>query len=115
MKPQAVSPPPNLTPAMLHVMLALTDGNLHGYAIMQRVESISAGSMRLGPASLYGAIKRLLDAGLIEESEARPDPEHDDERRRYYRLTRGGRDAVKSETARMSRLVNFARARRLGS
>jgi DNA-binding PadR family transcriptional regulator len=102
----------NLTPAMHHVLLALLDGDAHGYAIMQRVDRLSGGTMRLGPGALYGAIKRLLADKLIEESDERPDPELDDERRRYYRLTARGRGAVEAETSRLYRLVAFARARR---
>lgn len=98
---------PSLTPAMHHILLALLDGDLHGYAVMQAVESISGGTMRMGPGTLYGTLKRLLEAGLVEETEERPVAD-DDERRRYYRLTAGGREAVRAETARLARLVKFA-------
>jgi DNA-binding PadR family transcriptional regulator len=99
-------PEPSLTPAMHHILLALLEGELHGYAIMQSVESLSGGAMRMGPGTLYGTIKRLLELRLVEETPARVSG--DDERRRYYRLTRTGRDAVRAETARLSRLVRFA-------
>ena len=97
---------PGLTPAAHHILLSLLRGELHGYAIMQAVEELSEGSMRLGPGSLYTTLPRLVDDGLVEESEARPDER--DERRRYYRLTGSGQVAVKEETKRLSRLVKFA-------
>ena len=98
-----------LTPAVFHILLALADGEAHGYAIMQAVADRSAGSVRLGAGTLYGAINRLLQDGLIEESEERPDPEMDDARRRYYRLTDLGARVVASETKRMAELVRAAR------
>src|SRR5436305_6561177 len=79
-----------LTPAVFHILIALADGEAHGYAIMQEVTRRSGGIVRLGPGTLYGAISRLLADGLIEESEQRPVPEMDDTRRRYYRLTKRG-------------------------
>jgi DNA-binding PadR family transcriptional regulator len=97
-----------LTPAMHHILLALLEGDRHGYALMQSVETISQGDMRLGPATLYGSIKKLIDGKLIEESGDRPDADNDDERRRYYRLTAQGHKAVVLETARLERLVIFA-------
>ena len=97
-----------LTPAMHHILLALLEGDRHGYAIMQSVETISQGAMRLGPGTLYTSIRKLLDGGLIEESQERPHESEDDERRRYYRLSAGGREAVKSETQRLARLVRYA-------
>ena len=78
---------PPLTPAVFHVLLALADGERHGYAIMQEVAENTGGQIKMGPGTLYGTIKRLLAARMIEESDERPDPELDDERRRYYRLT----------------------------
>ena len=78
---------PPLTPAVFHVLLALADGERHGYAIMQEVAESTGGRMKMGPGTLYGTIKRLLEARMIEESDERPDPDLDDERRRYYRLT----------------------------
>ena len=97
---------PALTPAMHHILLALLEGDRHGYAIMQAIEVISRGEMRLGPGTLYTSIKKLLDAKLIEETDERPD--EDDERRRYYRLSSAGRESVLAETKRLSRLVAFA-------
>src|SRR5947209_7383799 len=89
-----------LTPAVFHILVTLADGEAHGYAIMQEVNRRSGGIVRLGPGTLYGAISRLLAEGLIEESEARPDPETDDTRRRYYRLTKRGSEVLASETER---------------
>lgn len=102
--------PAPLSPAAHHILLALLDGPAHGYALMQRVAEISGGSVRLGPATLYGAIKRLLADGLIEEVDG-PADEVTDERRRYYRTTRDGVRVVREELARMERLVRFVRAR----
>ena len=96
-----------LTPAMHHILLSLLRGDLHGYAIMQEVEKLSDGAMRLGPGTLYTSIRKLLDAGLIEESDHRQ-AEGDDERRRYYRIGAGGRAAVVAETQRLAQLVRFA-------
>ncbi len=98
-----------LTPAVFHILLALADGEKHGYAIMKDVESQTSGQMKMGPGTLYGSIKRMLAAGLIEESGQRPDPEMDDERRRYYRLTGLGQTVVSAESQRLAGLVNVAR------
>jgi DNA-binding PadR family transcriptional regulator len=97
---------PALTPAMHHILLALLRGDLHGYAIMQEIEKITDGSMRLGPGTLYTNLPKLVDAKLVEESAHRDD--NDDERRRYYRLTSAGRAAVLEETRRLQRLVKYA-------
>jgi DNA-binding PadR family transcriptional regulator len=99
-----------LTPAVFHILLTLAEGESHGYAVMQEVAKRSAGSVRLGPGTLYGAISRLLDDGLIEETDERPDPELDDSRRRYYRLTKLGGRVLAAETERLSDLVKAARA-----
>ena len=99
-----------LTPAVFHILVTLADGEAHGYAIMQEVNRRSGGIVRLGPGTLYGAISRLLAEGLIEESEARPDPEMDDTRRRYYRLTKRGGEVLASETERLAELVRAARS-----
>jgi DNA-binding PadR family transcriptional regulator len=101
-----------LTPAIAHILLALADQDRHGYAIMQEVERMTDGGVRMGPGTLYGTIKRMLAAGLLEETEARPAP-GDDERRRYYRATALGRAVLEAETARMSALVTAARAKRV--
>ena len=99
-----------------HILLALADGERHGYGIMREVESRSAGTVRLGPGTLYGAIKRMLAAGLIEESSKRPIAKNDDERRRcYYRLTRFGRSVATEEAERLAALVRVAEAKRLVS
>lgn len=95
--------------AAVYILVALGDGERHGYSIMREVEGLSGGQVRLAPGTLYTNIKRLLAAGLIEEADERPDPELDDERRRYYRLTAGGRMAVASEVDRMETLVAHAR------
>jgi DNA-binding PadR family transcriptional regulator len=97
---------PALSPAMHHILLALLRGDLHGYAIMQEVERLTEGAMRLGPGTLYTNLPKLVDAGLVEETAHHGDSE--DERRRYYRLTAGGRAAVLEETRRLQRLVRYA-------
>ncbi len=102
-----------LSPAAFHIMLVLADGENHGYAIMREVKEHTQGRMRLGPGSLYGTIKRMLADGWIEESDERPDPQLDDERRRYYRLTGVGRKLVQAEAERLEQLVNVARKKRL--
>jgi DNA-binding PadR family transcriptional regulator len=102
-----------LTPAIAHILLALADEERHGYAIMQEVEHLTAGRTRMGPGTLYGTIKRLLASGLIERADERPDPELDDERRRYYRITRLGAQVLEAETARMATLVGAAKAKRV--
>jgi DNA-binding PadR family transcriptional regulator len=102
-----------LTPAVFHILLALADGDKHGYAIMQEVEALTDSQIRLGPGTLYGSVKRLLASGLIEESDERPDPELDDERRRYYRLTGFGQRAVTAEAERLLQLVRQAKLKKL--
>jgi DNA-binding PadR family transcriptional regulator len=99
-----------LTPAVFHILLALADGEAHGYAIMRSVTQRSMGAVRLGAGTLYGAINRLLQYGFIEESEERPDPEMDDARRRYYRLTEFGARVLAAEAKRMADLVRAARS-----
>src|SRR6188474_2175644 len=105
-RPDAMLP---LTPAVFHILLALADGERHGYAIMRDVSNDTNGALRLGPGTLYGCLNRMLAAGLVEESDERPDPELDDERRRYYRLSEAGRIAVTTEIERMESLVARAR------
>ena len=102
-----------LPTAWYHLLLALTEGERHGYALMQDVREESGGRVRLGPGTLYGALKRLLELGFVVESGHRPDPLLDDERRRYYRLTPMGRRALAAEAARHLRLVELARAKRV--
>jgi DNA-binding PadR family transcriptional regulator len=102
-----------LTPAVFHILLALADGQKHGYSIMKTVEGDTGGQITMGPGTLYGSIKRMLAARLIEESDERPDPALDDERRRYYRLTPFGQRVLSAEVDRLSRLVSLARSKRL--
>lgn len=102
-----------LTPAVFHILLALADGERHGYGIMLEVTARSDGSVRLGPGTLYGSIKRLLAGGLIVESGERPDPALDDERRRYYRLTDFGARVAAAEAARLAGLVRLAASKQL--
>ena len=96
-----------------HIMLALAGGELHGYGIMQDVLNRTTGKVRLWPATLYGSIKRLTEAGLIEESDVRPAEELDDARRRYYRLTRHGRVVLNAECARLQDLVRSISIKRV--
>ena len=98
---------------IFHILLALADGDKHGYAIMKDVEDQTAGRIKLGPGTLYGTIKRLLAADLIVEVDERPDPELDDERRRYYRLTAQGRKLAVEENQRLTQAVKVARTKRL--
>jgi len=95
------------------ILLALTDEERHGYGIKREVADRTGGDVQLGPGTLYGSIKRMVASGLIEESDERPDPEMDDERRRYYRITSLGKRVAIAEARRMERLVGIARAKRL--
>jgi len=105
-----------LPPSVFHILLALGDDELHGYAVMRRVEELTDGAVTMGPGTLYGSIKRMLADGLIEETADRPDPALDDERRRYYRVTATGARARANELARLETLLRNARAvPRLGS
>jgi DNA-binding PadR family transcriptional regulator len=110
-EPNPIEPP--LSPAIFHILLALAAGEMHGYAIMQEIAILSDGQVHVGPGTLYGSIKRLLAAGLIEESGDRPDPRLDDERRRYYRLTQDGHRILTAEAERMQGLVRAAQARKV--
>jgi DNA-binding PadR family transcriptional regulator len=96
--------------AALHILIALADGDRHGYAIMQEVAARTDGAVRLGPGTLYGSIKRMLYDGLIDELDERPDSEGDDVRRRYYRITPRGRALAREEIGRLATLVRRARA-----
>ena len=98
-----------LTPQQFHILLALTDGHRHGYAILQDVAERTGGSLRMGTGTLYTAIARLETLALIEESERRPAASKDDERRRYYKLTAAGRSVLQAETERLDALVRHAR------
>ena len=104
------SNPPS--PAVFHILLALADGELHGYAIMQEVERSTDGAVRMGPGTLYGALKKLLRDGWIEETAERPDPNLDDKRRRYYSLTAMGARILNSELDRFRTLLRTARGRK---
>ena len=101
-----------LKPNWFHVLLSLADGDQHGYGIMQEVLDRTGGKIRLWPATLYGTLKRLIDAELIEESDVRPAPEADDARRRYYRLTLFGRRVLAAESQRLEDLVRVIRSKR---
>ncbi len=107
---QASSP---LSLPWVYILLSLADGQRHGYGIMREVEARTGGQVNLWPATLYGAIKRMLAAGLIEEASARPDPADDDTRRKYYRLAERGRQVLASETARLAQVVEMAREKKV--
>jgi DNA-binding PadR family transcriptional regulator len=100
-----------LKPQWFHIMLSLAGGEQHGYGIMQEVLNRSMGKVRLWPATLYGSIKRLIEAELIEESDERPAPEQDDARRRYYRLTPLGKRVLDAECDRLQELVHAIRTK----
>ena len=102
-----------LTPATFQILMALLDGERHGYAIMQEVAERSEGTVRLGPGTLYGSLKRLLELGLVAESGERADPDSDDERRRYYRITKLGLSVARAEARRLEQLVRVARRKKL--
>jgi DNA-binding PadR family transcriptional regulator len=102
-----------LKPSVFHILLSLVDGDRHGYGIMQEVKSTTNGRVKLGPGTLYGAIKRLLADGLIIESDERPNSELDDERRRYYQITELGRKVITLEAMRLAELVDMAQAKQL--
>ena len=103
--------PGPLTPAVLHILLALSRGGLHGYGIMKQVEADSAGKVTMGPGTLYGSVKRMMEAGLIRESGKRVDPAMDDERRIYYELTGEGQTALAAELQRYRGVVAVAEGR----
>ena len=102
-----------LTPAVFHILLALSDGHSHGYGIMQDVEAFTGGEIRLGPGTLYRSIQRMLVDGLIEELEIALHDESDDDRRRHYRLTKKGLEIAQREARRLADLVDVARQRDL--
>ncbi|HEV2656623.1 MAG TPA: PadR family transcriptional regulator [Ktedonobacteraceae bacterium] len=108
--PEALLP---LTPAVFHILLALADGEKHGYAIMQEVGERTGGAMRLGPGTLYGSIQRMLKDGLISEVQERSEPVHGEERRRYYRLTNFGQQVVQAEARRLEQLVRIAQSKQV--
>jgi len=100
-----------LNPPVFHVLLALARGDRHGYAMMQEVAQDTAGAISLGPGTLYYSLQKMLERGLIEEADERPDPESGGERRRYYRITPFGRDVAQAEALRLERAVELARSR----
>jgi DNA-binding PadR family transcriptional regulator len=102
-----------LTPAVLHILLALSAKERHGYGIMKQVAADSQGKVKMGPGTLYGSLGRMLEAGLIRESDKRADPEMDDERRVYYRLTGIGQEALAAELQRYREVVAVAEKKRL--
>jgi DNA-binding PadR family transcriptional regulator len=102
-----------LTPAVLHILLALSTEERHGYGIMKQVERESHGKVKMGPGTLYGSIDRMMGAGLIRESDKRPDPALDDERRIYYAITGAGRKALEAELDRYREVVAVATEKRL--
>jgi DNA-binding PadR family transcriptional regulator len=104
---------PPLTPATFQILLALADGERHGYAIMREASERTEGTVRLGPGTLYGSLKRLLEEGLVEEGGERVDPRLGEERRRYYRITKFGVSVVRGEVRRMEQIVRAARRKKL--
>ncbi|MGH7617888.1 MAG: PadR family transcriptional regulator [Gemmatimonadaceae bacterium] len=102
-----------ITPAVFQIMVALADGELHGYGIMQDVDRVTNGETKIGPGTLYRSIQRMMVEGLIEELDLALDGEADDDRRRYYRLTDKGRATAAAEANRLAMLVDAARARHL--
>lgn len=102
-----------LSPAVFHILLTLAERERHGYSIMRAVAADTHNALQLGPGTLYGCLKRMLAARLIAESDERPDPELDDERRRYYRVTDLGLRVLRAEVARLAAALSAARAKRL--
>jgi DNA-binding PadR family transcriptional regulator len=99
-----------LPPVTFHILLALADESRHGYAIIQDVAARTHGGLRLGAGTLYRSVQRMLEQGLIVETSDRPDPEFDDERRRYYSITSFGEEVARAESRRLVELVRLARA-----
>jgi DNA-binding PadR family transcriptional regulator len=108
--PQSFLP---LTPATLHTLLALADGDKHGYAILKEVARRTGGKVRLGPGTLYALMKRAVADGLVAESDERPDAALDDERRKYYRLTARGRRVAIADLERLESILDVAREKKL--
>lgn len=100
-----------LRPAVLHILIALNEGDRHGYALKQDVEERTDGIVKLGPGTLYETLQRMQERGLIEEVDRRPPPELDHAQRRYYRITRFGRRVFEAEVNRLGSVVDHARAR----
>jgi DNA-binding PadR family transcriptional regulator len=97
-----------LAPALFHILLSLGEGERHGYVLKREIAKRTNGKLKVGPGVLYGSINKMLGFGLIEESDERPDPHLDDERRRYYRITNFGRQVARAEAARMRDLADMA-------
>ncbi|MCG3157723.1 MAG: hypothetical protein DKINENOH_04359 [bacterium] len=104
---------PPLTPAVFHILLALANGEKHGYGIMKQVQEDSHGTVTMGPGTLYGSLRRMLEARLVKESTKRVDPEMDDERRIYYQMTAAGSRALAAELKRYQALLKLAQSRKL--
>lgn len=104
-----------LTPAVLHILLALFTEERHGYGIMKQVEQDSQGKVKMGPGTLYGSLNRMLEAGLIRESDKRVDPQMDDERRIYYKITKLGQTSLAAELDRYQNVVAVAQQKQLTS
>ena len=102
-----------LTKAVFHILLVLADGERHGYGIMQEIAVLTDGKFQILPGTLYTSIQRMVTDGLIEESDTRPDPAFDDERRRYYRITDLGRQIATAEVQRLQSLIALAQSKRL--
>lgn len=100
-----------MTPAVVHVLLALAGGERHGYAILKDVQLRVGSRLRFGPGTIYGTLQRLMEAGWVEEST--PPAADDDQRRRYYRMTRDGREALRAEVDRLGSILDAARAHRI--
>ncbi len=107
-QPEELTP---LAPAVFHILLSLAEGERHGYALKREIAARTGGRLKLGPGVLYGTIQKMVDLELIEESDDRPDPHLDDERRRYYRITSYGRKVAMAEAARMRELAQLAATR----
>jgi DNA-binding PadR family transcriptional regulator len=105
-RPESLLP---LPPTTFHILMALADGERHGYGIIQDVAERTAGTVKLSAGTLYRSIHRMLEDGLLEEVDERPDPDEDDERRRYYRITRFGTEVARAETRRLADLLRLAR------
>jgi len=102
-----------MSPAMFHVLVALAETDKHGYAILKDVVRLTDGAVRLSAGTLYGILRRLVSEGMVAETEERPAPELDDERRRYYRLTEFGRRVARAEAKRLEEMIALARAKHL--
>src|SRR5688572_14640183 len=105
--------PPPLTPAVFHILLALSSAERHGYGIMKQVEADSQGKVTMGAGTLYGSLNRMLQAGLVRERDKRVDPAMDDERRIYYQITSAGTKALAAELERYKHIVALAQERKL--